>query len=111
MMPPAQQDAVVGVGWPTAGVFCVVVDLAPARWHCAARDDASTVSQGDRLALVLVEDPIGDAELHDPPGVVVEHALDATAAESLARNTDAGGLVGTVDHREPGARGEIFCTN
>ena len=108
MVPPAQQDAVVGVGWPTSGVFCVVVDLAPARWHCAARDDASTVSQGDRLALVLVEDAVGDTELQNSAGVGVNHSLDAPATHGVPGNADAGWFVGAVDDREPSAGREVF---
>src|SRR5690606_32307289 len=88
VVPPAEQDAVVGVGGAAVGCFLDVVDLAPSGGDGAAGDDASAVAGDDRPSLEGVEDPGARAEAHDAAVVVEEDALDAAGAGGVERDRE-----------------------
>ncbi len=84
VMEPAQQDAVVGVGRATPGVFEDMMNFAPRGGDAASGDEAAAVTERDRATLPTVEDPLFGAERVDPAGVGLDlHPHDHTRAAGV----------------------------
>src|SRR5690606_29623471 len=76
VMPPAQEDTIVGMGGAAVGVLLDVMYFAPGGGHGASGNDASSVAEGDGAALEGVEDACGGSDCTDAAVAVEEDALD-----------------------------------
>ena len=83
VVPPAEQDSVVGVGRAAFGVVGDVMRFAPSRGHAAAGDDAAAVAEGERAPLVAVEEAFLGAETQDPTVRGEGDALDDPGAPDV----------------------------
>ena len=107
VMPPTQEDAVVGVRGAAPGVLDNVVQFAPPSGHPATRDDAGPVTQHDRLSLPVIEDTVRDTETVDA-AVFDPNPLDRRLTTDLPGGVNREWFVYPVDHGEPTARVEVF---
>ena len=72
---PAQEHAVIGVCWAAVGVLCDVMDFAPCGRDGASGDDASAVAEGDRAALVAIEDSLFGSDGNGSAFASCRHSL------------------------------------
>lgn len=84
-----------------------MVDLAPSGRGGAAGNDAAAVAQGDRAALMPIEDPLLGADRNDASVRAGDDALDDPAAGDVPGDRAAHRLGAAVCVRVPGAGGEV----
>ena len=81
------------------------MDFTPAGGDAAAGDDAAAVAEGDRAALVPVEDALFGAETQDAAVVTERDALDGTgAADGHAATVRGTSLPSTCAYPAPAQR-------
>src|SRR5690606_35833649 len=102
---PAAQHSVAGVSRSASSIAGHMVDFAPAGWNVAARDEATTVAQGDGLALVRGEAALGRTEFDDAAVGVEADVLGAASAGELFHAGEGDGVVDAVDPADTAAAG------
>ena len=86
---------------PAVDVLENVMDFTPAGRNTAAGDDAAAVAQGDRAALVPVEDALFGAEAQDASVVAERDPLDDAGAPDVQRGRHSERHVAALRVRVP----------